>query len=849
MLSDAHSFLRALQQFGKDFSQISAELQGSKSVVQCKTFYFNQKRAGSRKVKDIDRYCLFRPECPVSYVGGTVTMSEHPVTTAASSAPAPASAPSPAASPVSHAATPVSGTASGRIGASKPSTKIWCVRDGSTTVKEFATVKELRAHLRCNQNKISEMRGTGSANIKGHSITYFDPRGTRAAEDKPTVSASRRPAAQAPANIPATGRSAAVTAASSSSSGSGSGNGRPIPSNCGGWLNKRVIVLWGDGLQYPGTVADYDGASRHHISYDDGDTEWIELPHEAVQVMATDHPQFHPQPRPAELEFAIPVAVPSLAAAGIAAPRPTAIPMPGKVGPVTKSVWLVDHEGSPTFFESQKDASLFLGVAPGKFSLAKQSGKHLNGYVIRTTDPSLSDVDELAASDQPTPQALPHGQLTRLTPATVVGASKWWLPRATPTSQMPPSPTTVSAAVPGIGEIGRSKKTIEIWLVDVESKTKVMHFGSQKEASDFLQVGPATFSQMKTAGAPVNGFRICTQDPALQGAASHESSMTQPWLDLPVGSPIAPKVAVSAPPIERMPSSTSKKKSGKKGCIEVWLRRVDDPSGEVLHFTSQRAACKQLNTHAASLSDAKLAGKPINGYVVLTHDPDSHAAQRGAKRAAVDRAAGGLAAKRPRSSGLADGMLDGQTMKPVGEADVAAPLQAASAALIPEMIPRNSAAATASSGFVGTEATAINAAAAAAKTAEPAPAAATSTICALDGRLIGGLRLMLTNMEDDSQIATFLRTVCNVGIVALPEKSARGTAYAFLADPVGIRTTLAKREQRLFQDKNEALRLMELALDQRDGAVGVVIADTARQLYALAAGVEYTEPPTTQAAT
>ena len=104
---------------------------------------------------------------------------------------------------------------------------------------------------------------------------------------------------------------------------------------------------------------------------------------------------------------------------------------------------------------------------------------------------------------------------------------------------------------------------------------------------------------------------------------------------------------------------------------------------------------------------------------------------------------------------------------------------------------------------------------------------------------------MLTNLEEDSKIASFLRTVCNVGIVALPDKSARGTAYAFLADPVGIRTMLLKKEQRLFQDKNEALRLMELALDQREGAVGVVIADTARQLYALAAGVKFTEPPTT----
>ena len=33
------------------------------------------------------------------------------------------------------------------------------------------------------------------------------------------------------------------------------------------------------------------------------------------------------------------------------------------------------------------------------------------------------------------------------------------------------------------------------------------------------------------------------------------------------------------------------------------------------------------------------------------------------------------------------------------------------------------------------------------------------------------------------------------------------------------------------------------ALDQREAAVGVIIADTARQLYALAAGVEFTEPP------
>lgn len=49
----------------------------------------------------------------------------------------------------------------------------------------------------------------------------------------------------------------------------------------------------------------------------------------------------------------------------------------------------------------------------------------------------------------------------------------------------------------------------------------------------------------------------------------------------------------------------------------------------------QRAACKQLNTHAASLSDAKLAGKAINGYHVFTHDPDARAAQRAARPAQV----------------------------------------------------------------------------------------------------------------------------------------------------------------------------------------------------------------------
>lgn len=184
--------------------------------------------------------------------------------------------------------------------------------------------------------------------------------------------------------------------------------------------------------------------------------------------------------------------------------------------------------------------------------------------------------------------------------------------------------------------------------------------------------------------------------------------------------------------------------------------------------------------------------------------------KRGAKRSAADGGAGGAgavvpAAKRPRPSppskrngwsaqerwwsSLARDMLDGQTMKPVGEVhdssvpDVAAPPP--DAAQIPARIARNPAAATgaaAGPGFVDAEATAIEAAAAAAESAESAAAvtAAASAMSALDGRLIGGLRHMLTNLEEDSKIASFLRTVCNVGTVALPEKSVRQLRNQFL---------------------------------------------------------------------
>ena len=40
---------------------------------------------------------------------------------------------------------------------------------------------------------------------------------------------------------------------------------------------------------YPGTVDEYDGSVRYHITYDDGENEWIELP--SVDVCFSSEPQ------------------------------------------------------------------------------------------------------------------------------------------------------------------------------------------------------------------------------------------------------------------------------------------------------------------------------------------------------------------------------------------------------------------------------------------------------------------------------------------------------------------------------------------------------------------------------
>ena len=56
-----------------------------------------------------------------------------------------------------------------------------------------------------------------------------------------------------------------------------------------GIVGRRVIVKWDDG-PYEGSVNAYNEKRRcFHILYDDGDTEWIEIPHKDVSFVSRCH--------------------------------------------------------------------------------------------------------------------------------------------------------------------------------------------------------------------------------------------------------------------------------------------------------------------------------------------------------------------------------------------------------------------------------------------------------------------------------------------------------------------------------------------------------------------------------
>jgi len=50
-------------------------------------------------------------------------------------------------------------------------------------------------------------------------------------------------------------------------------------------VGARVSVQWDDGV-YEGSVSAFDKQRQHYrICYDDGDTEWIKIPHKDVKLM------------------------------------------------------------------------------------------------------------------------------------------------------------------------------------------------------------------------------------------------------------------------------------------------------------------------------------------------------------------------------------------------------------------------------------------------------------------------------------------------------------------------------------------------------------------------------------
>ena len=52
-------------------------------------------------------------------------------------------------------------------------------------------------------------------------------------------------------------------------------------------IGKRAAVQWDDGV-YEGIVQSYDELrGLYRICYDDGDIEWIELPHKDVELMSS----------------------------------------------------------------------------------------------------------------------------------------------------------------------------------------------------------------------------------------------------------------------------------------------------------------------------------------------------------------------------------------------------------------------------------------------------------------------------------------------------------------------------------------------------------------------------------
>jgi len=60
-------------------------------------------------------------------------------------------------------------------------------------------------------------------------------------------------------------------------------------------VGSRVAVQWDDGV-YEGTVDSYHKRRRcFHICYDDGDSEWTEIPHKDVTVISSGTNSFAPQ--------------------------------------------------------------------------------------------------------------------------------------------------------------------------------------------------------------------------------------------------------------------------------------------------------------------------------------------------------------------------------------------------------------------------------------------------------------------------------------------------------------------------------------------------------------------------